>query len=166
MRFEVTQHYPAAPDVVAEMLTDDVYIERAATDSGALHATHEVVPHDDGAFVISALRRLPTDTIPASMRSLVGSSIELRIVQAWSPASVSGGRNATMTINITGAPARCTAQAQLRPDDPQGTMVTYAGEVQVPIPLLGPSVEQTVVQAIKDGLATEHRAGLAHLGED
>lgn len=163
MRFEVTHEYPAGPDRVAQMLVDDAYVEQGSREAGALGASHEIVRHDNGAFVISVTRTMPSDVIPASMRSLVGSSIELQVVQAWSPPNSAHARNATLTVDIAGAPARSTARAQLRPEGPDATTVTYAGEVTVSIPLLGPAVEQAVVTAITNGLETEHRVGLAYL---
>ena len=163
MHFEVTHDYPAGPDRVAQMLTDEAYVERGSREAGALRATQEIVRHEDGAFVISITRAMPSETIPASMRSLVGSSIELRVVQAWSPPNSVHARNATLTVDIAGAPARCTARAQLKPDGPDASTLAYIGEVSVPIPLLGPAVEQAVVKAITHGLETEHDVGLAYL---
>lgn len=163
MHFEVTHSYPAGPARVAQMLSDADYLRASARASGSVAARHEVSTGEDGSFVVSATRQLPTDTIPTSMRSLVGSTIELRMVQAWSPADENHTRTATVTMDITGAPARCTARSRLAGDE-QATEVHYAGEVSVPIPLVGPSVEQAVVTAVQRALDAEHQVALEHLG--
>ncbi|MGC0273128.1 DUF2505 domain-containing protein [Pseudactinotalea sp. Z1739] len=163
MRFEVTHDYPADPARVARMLGDEEYLRDSARASGSVSARHEVAHSEDGAFIVSATRRMPTDTIPHSMRSLVGSTIELKMVQAWGPADAEAGRTATVSMDITGAPARCTARTRLS-GDAETTRVRYEGEVSAPIPLVGPAVEKAVVQAVQRVLEAEYKVGLERLG--
>ena len=182
MRFEVTHSYPAGPARVAAMLSDEDYLRSSARASGSVATRTEVTHTEEGSFVITGTRRLPTDTIPPSLRSFVGSTIELKMVQAWSGPDEDQGRTATVTMDITGTPARCTARTRLsgseqagaehasaspaNPDQAgagQTTEIEYIGEVSVPIPLVGPAVEQAVVDALHKALDAEHQAALDYL---
>ncbi len=144
------------------MLGNDDYLRGSAHASGSVAARHEVAHSEDGSFIVSGTRRLPTDTIPASMRSLVGSTIELKMVQAWSGPDEHDHRTATVSIDITGAPARCTARSRLTGDGDHA-QIEHVGEVEVPIPLVGPTVEQAVVDAVRKALDAEHGVALEHL---
>ncbi|HLS25913.1 MAG TPA: DUF2505 domain-containing protein [Beutenbergiaceae bacterium] len=162
MRFEVTHAYPAAPARVGRMLGDENYLRTSARASGSVAARHEVAHSEDGSFIVTGTRRLPTDTIPPSMRSLVGSTIELKMVQAWSGPDEHDHRTATMSIDITGTPARCTARSRLT-GTADSAEVVHFGDVEVPIPLVGPAVEQAVIDAVRKALDAEHGAALEHL---
>lgn len=169
MRFEVTHSYPAGPARVAAMLSDEAYLRRSASASGSVATRHEVAHTGEGSFAITGTRRLPTDTIPPSLRSFVGTTIELKMVQAWSGPDERQGRTATVTMDITGTPARCTGRTRLvgtgqaSPDATQTSEIQYTGEVSVPIPLVGAAVEQAVVDALRSALDAEHRAALEYL---
>lgn len=177
MRFEVRHSYPAGPARVAAMLSNEDYLRSSARSSGSVAARHEVAHTEEGSFVITGTRRLPTDTIPPSLRSFVGTTIELKTVQAWSGPDERQGRTATVTMDITGTPARCTARTRLSGSEPASTEQTgskqastepttdiqYTGEVSVPIPLVGPAVEEAVVEALRKALDAEHQAALEYL---
>src|SRR5690606_39919638 len=48
--------------------------------SGALESSQEVI-REGAAFTVTTRRRMPTDQVPASFRSLVGQSLDVRLVE-------------------------------------------------------------------------------------
>lgn len=161
MDFEVTHSYPAEPGRVARLLGDEEFLRSSARASGSVASRHDVSRSADGSFIVSSTRHMPAEAIPASIRGLVGSTIELKMVQAWSGPDAVGGRTATMTMDITGTPARCSGRSRL--SGTTTTEVHHQGDVTVSIPLLGAAVEEAFVEAIRSALDAEHQVALDHL---
>jgi hypothetical protein len=96
---------------------------------------------------------MPTSDIPANLRGFIGSSLDVRQVEAWEPERA-GARRGTVVVEIAGAPVRLTGTALLAPT-PGGCELAYEGEVKAAIPLFGGAVEGAAAQAIRTALAAE-----------
>lgn len=162
MHFDVVYDYPGEADRVAAMLADAEYLDSSARASGAVEATHEVHHDQDGAFTVSSVRRLPAETIPASMRTFVGATIELVMKQAWSAPDSDNERMATVTLDVTGAPAHSTARAWLT-DAGDTSRIRHEWHVSAPMPLIGAAIEQALAKALREALDAEHSTALAYL---
>lgn len=152
-RFE----YLAEPQRVAEMLADPECVAARVRASGALDQQVDVVGGPDGAFTVTTRRHIPTDDIPASFRSFVGATLEVRQVDAWEAANGSV-RHGTVVIEITGAPVRLSGTMRLEPTE-SGTVHILEGELKASIPLFGAAIEQATAEAIRSAAAAEHAVG-------
>lgn len=161
MRFAATTAYPADVETVAAMLSEQEFVERKMTGAGALSATCEVV-RDGEAFTVTTRAELPTTSVPTALRSLVGDSLEVRLVEAWQPPAADGSRTATMAVDIQGVPARISGTQRLTPT-PAGCEQTYDGEVAASVPLFGEPIERAAVRTVDEVVAVERRLGLEHL---
>lgn len=161
MRFESTIDYPADVHTVAAMLADEEFVRRKVAASGALESSHDIL-REDGAFTVTTRRQMPTDQVPARFRSLVGQSLDVRLVEAWEAPQADGSRTGTLSLDIVGAPVRVSGRMSLRPAG-EGTVQSFAGDVTASIPFFGKPIENAATGAVDKVLAVERSIGLDFL---
>lgn len=164
MQFNATIDYPADTTRVARMLADEGFTQRKIAASGALDSSFEVL-RDGDAFTITTRRQMPTDQVPASFRSLVGQSLDVRLVEAWEAVGADGVRHGTLSLDIVGAPVRVTGRMSLEPTGPGTSREQLTGDIKASIPLFGKHIEKAAAGAVDDVVAIERRIGLAYLAE-
>jgi hypothetical protein len=174
VHLSVELRYPASVRTVGAMLADESFVRWRAERSGGPGAEVEqvdVTGAAEGAFTVAVRRTLPTDQIPAHVRSFVGGGLEIRQAEAWE-AEHAGVRRGTVSLEIAGAPVRLTGTVRLAPDATaaaDGTagdgsasntsVLTYDGEVRASVPLFGGAIEEAAAEAVRTALAAEERAG-------
>lgn len=163
MHLSVDLRYPASVQAVGAMLADESFVRWRAERAGGPGAEVQqvdVTGTADGAFTVAVRRTLPTDQIPAHVRSFVGTGLEIRQAEAWE-AEHDGVRRGTVSLEIAGAPVRLTGTVRLAPDaaGAGGTLQSYAGEVRASVPLFGSVIEEAAAEAVRTALAAEERAG-------
>lgn len=161
MQFESTIEYPADVETVAAMLADEEFVRRKIEASGALDSSQEVL-REGQAFTVTTRRKLPTDQVPASFRSLVGQSLDVRLVEAWEAPHADGSRAGTLSLDIVGAPVSVRGRMSLRPAG-SATVQTFAGDITASVPLFGRPIERAAAGAVDKVLAVERRIGLDFL---
>ncbi len=161
MRFDATIDYPADVETVAAMLGDEEFIRRKIEASGALESSQEVI-REGAAFTITTRRRMPTDQVPASFRSLVGQSLDVRLVEAWEAPQPDGSRVGTLALDIAGAPVRVNGRMALRPTG-EGTVQSFTGDITASVPLFGRPIEKAAAGAVDKVLAVERAIGVEFL---
>lgn len=157
MHITAQTSYDADPDRVAAMLADEAFVAAKVRASGALSQTVAVVGGADEAFTVTTRRQMPTTGVPAQFRSLVGSSLEVRQVEAWEAAGPHG-RAGTVVVEVTGAPVRLTGTMRLE-GGPGSTRVHLDGDLKSSVPLFGSVVEEATAQALRSALAAEEQTG-------
>lgn len=161
MHISATVRYEADIAEVATMLADREFVEAKVRASGALSHDIAVVGAADRAFTVTTRRHMPTTDIPAQFRSLVGSSLEVRQVEAWE-APTDAERRGTVVVEIVGAPVRLTGTLRLV----GGTGMTTGhvdGELRASLPLFGSAVEAATAQAFRAAITAEEKAAAAWL---
>ena len=162
MHLQVQLHYGAdAPPVAAMLANPDFGLARVAA-SGAIAHQVDVVGASDGAFTVTTRRSMPTDEIPANIRAFVGTSLEVRQVEAWGKPGPEG-RRGTVVVEISGAPVRLTGTTSLQPDGAHASLLTYAGEMKAAVPLFNAAIEVAAARAVRSALVAEQDAGNAWL---
>jgi hypothetical protein len=162
VRFDATIDYPADVDTVAAMLADEEFVRRKIAATGALDSTQEVIREGD-AFTVTTRRQLPTDQVPSSFRSLVGQSLDVRLVEAWEAPHTDGTRAGTLSLDIVGAPVRVNGRMSLRPGPDGGTVQSFSGDITASIPFFGKPIEKAAAGAVDQVLAVERSIGLDFL---
>ncbi|MHB1064760.1 MAG: DUF2505 domain-containing protein [Georgenia sp.] len=161
MHFSATITYPTGPVAVAAMLADDTFVERRFAAAGASAHSYEI--HRDGeTFTITSRLQMPTTMVPASFRSLVGATLDVRMVEAWGAPAADGSRRSTLSLDIQGVPVRVTGSQHLRPTA-DGTSETYDGEVTASVPLFGRPIEQAATDAVAQVVEAEQEIGTEYL---
>ena len=161
MRFDATIDYPADVHTVAAMLADEEFVRRKIAASGALDSSQEVL-REGQAFTITTRRRMPTDQVPSSFRSLVGQSLDVRLVEAWEAPEADGSRAGTLSLDIVGAPVRVIGRMALTPQG-EGTVQSFSGDISASVPFFGKPIEKAAAGAVDKVLAVERSIGLEFL---
>jgi hypothetical protein len=151
--------YFAPPAAVFMMLCHPGFQERRCVATGALEHEVSVEGFDDGSVTISSSRTMPTDQVPDFVRTFVGQTLVVTEVQDWAAADVDGVREATLVLEIKGAPVRMTGTLTLRPDDDGGTVETVDCDLKASVPFVGGKIERAVEPAIRSALRVEERTG-------
>ena len=141
------------------MLADPTYARTRVEASGATVEQADVTGRADGAFTVTTRRSVPTDQIPAQARSFVGSTLEVRQVEAWEATEPGAPRPGTVVVEISGVPVRLTGTVSLEPDGAGHTTLTYDGDLKASIPLFASAVENAAAGAVRSALEAEQDAG-------
>ncbi|GAA1861446.1 DUF2505 domain-containing protein [Myceligenerans crystallogenes] len=171
MHLTVDLTYPAGLDDVSAMLADERFVRwrteqtvRAGAPDGGTVEQADVTGSVEGGFTVVVRRTLPTDQIPAQVRSFVGNTLEVRQAEAWE--SQDGGRRVgTLSVEILGAPVRITGTVRLEQLPDGGTRQTYDGDVRATVPLFGTVVEDAAARAVRTTLEAEAAAGRTWLAQ-
>ncbi len=158
MHVRVQLSYAAETSAVAAMLADVGYARQRVEASGATVLQADVTGSPDGAFAVTTRRSVPTEGIPAQARSFVGSTLEVRQVEAWEAPGPAGERRGSVVVEISGVPVRLTGTVALDPAT-AGSTVVYDGELKAAIPLFASAVESAAVGAVRSALQAEQDAG-------
>ena len=139
MPIDSTVSYPASPDAVVAVLSDEQFLrDRAA----ALNAqVQEVTVAGPTSMVrLSA----PTAGIPPVFARFVGSSVAVVERSTWTPDGEGGHRSPLdVESEVFGREVRVTGERRLRPEA-GGTCATLTGNVRVDAPLVGRQAENAV----------------------
>lgn len=146
---------------VGAMLADTDFVAAKVRSSGALSQHVEVVHSARGAFTVTTRRSMPTTGIPPQFRSLAGSTIEVRQVEAWEAQS-GDERRGTIVVEITGAPVRLTGTLRLVGDGGRTTQ-HLAGELRASVPLFASAIEEATARAVDEAVKAEERAAATWL---
>ena len=155
MRLSVTLDLPTDAHAAARLLADPEYVHDKVRATGALEQHVDVTGSADGAFTVTTRRALPTDQIPAHLRSLVGNRIDVRQVEAWEAPDADGARVGTVVVEIAGAPVRLSGRTSLTATATGSTTVAYDGDLRASVPLFGSAIEQATAGAVRSALTVE-----------
>lgn len=156
-----TQHFPAPPADVWQMLTDPEYISTKGLRSGSLEVNPEVALRDEETLIISR-RRLPAK-MPRFMKRFVGEELVLNETQKWGPAAADGRRTGTFVIDFGGQPMAFHGQLELRADG-AGSALTTEGFLKASVPMVGGKAEAVAKDWTLRYLAKEEQVAGDWLG--
>jgi hypothetical protein len=155
--------YPADPDRVFTMLTDEAFQDRKLARTGALSWQVRITAENGGAVVTSE-RVLPTDQVPEAFRAFIGQEITLVQTETWGPAGPDGARTGTLVVEIGGAPVRFDARLALTGAG-GGTVETVEGDLKAKVPLFGSKIERGAEPAVRAAIEAEERIGKEWLAQ-
>jgi hypothetical protein len=147
---------------VGAMLADPDFVAAKVRASGALSQHVEVVHTSPDAFTVTTRRNMPTTGIPAQFRSLAGSSIEVRLVEAWE-AQRDEERRGTIVVEIIGAPVRLTGTLRLTSGGDGSTTQYLDGDLRASVLLFASAVEDATARAVTEAAKAEERTAAAWL---
>ncbi len=165
MHVTAEARFAADPATVAAMMADEEFVRTKVAASGAAPHTVSIVGDAGTGFTVTTRRQMPTNSIPAQFRSLVGASLEVRQVEAWEADRPPDGRHGTVVVEVTGVPARLTGTLHLTGDASSSTVVVD-GRLKASIPLFAAAIEAAMRDAVLAALAAEERAAHEWLTRD
>lgn len=155
MHISTSHEFTATPTQVAEMMTDLDFLAGVAERSGA----REHTAGRDGDVTTLSL----TLDAPSAISGLVGESLRLVQSTTWLPASGEERRN-RVEVTVAGLPVTMTADGVLTASG-TGTVLTYDGDLNVRIPLIGRKIEQEAAPFLLHALDVQAEVGNAWLTE-
>jgi hypothetical protein len=159
MRLSHTTTYDAALDEVFAMLTDPVFRERAARDSGVLEVKVDVTARGDGAQVRMEQVQ-PLQGVPAFATKFAGETTRADVVETWTSRS-----SADLEITTPGKPTRISGSYRLSEIGGRTTQ-EFEGECKVSVPLIGGRLEKVMAELFVEGREKEAAAARAWLEGD
>lgn len=153
MQIHATNDFAASVAEVFAMLTDRVFLRAVCLATDPLD--HQVVV--DGLRTTTR-RVLPT---PSVVSRLAGPKMTVVDEIVWD-AAADGGRQGAAHITVEGLPAELIGTVSLAAAG-RGALLTYAGELSVHIPLLGPSLAQQAAPLLLEALEIQQRVGEEYL---
>lgn len=154
MQLTSTQTFPADPTAVHAMVTDEAFLNHAASELGATSARVEATPQRTRVEAVVEA--------PGELRSFLGASLTVVQETAWSDAAPDGSRDGQVRITVPGTPASLEGAARLRPTA-SGSEITYDGTFTVKVPFLGPTIEKQAAPLIVETLEIQERVGRSWL---
>ena len=147
----VTINFP--PAKVHEALTNADYwaynVANLSTEPGEVH---EITSTDGGAEVV-LYEIMPMELLPEAVRAMISQSLKIKRVYTIG-ALADGAAKASYTADVKGAPGDFKGDIGLSGDD-ASTTLSYANEVNVTIPFMGPAIEPKVAEALSELVANE-----------
>ena len=147
----VTINFP--PAKVHEALTNADYwaynVANLSTEPGEVH---EITSTDGGAEVV-LYEIMPMELLPEAVRAMISQSLKIKRVYTIG-ALADGAAKAPYTADVKGAPVDFKGDIELSGDD-ASTTLSYANEVNVTIPFMGPAIEPKVAEALSELVANE-----------
>ncbi len=132
--------YPASPQRVFDVLTDEAFLDAYAKEVGAV-AHHVGVERADGQVRTRVAMTVPTTGVPAVFKRLVTPTIDLVEVRTWSTESVDGLMRGALTVDASArnrdAKVRATLLLEPARGGAEASRFGIDGEVSVNVPLLG-----------------------------
>ncbi len=159
MKFTHRHTFAADAATVIAMLASQEFAHHRAQASGSKAADAIIDGTADQDFTVSIRREVPATSIPQEFQSFVGSSLDVKYVEAWE-APGKAERVGTFAVDIAGTPGRVTGALELTDTD-TGSELFMTGEAKVSVPLFGPMIEKTV----GEGVLTAFKAELASADE-
>ena len=143
MPIDHTATFPAGPDDVLAVLTDEAFLRDYAQTLGARLESVESDP-DHGSPRTTLQLVVPTLGIPAVFTRFVGREVAVADRRSWT-ADDDGGHRGVLLVEgrILGRTAAVRGERRLRPTA-GGTRSTVTGEAEVDAPIVGRQAEAAV----------------------
>ncbi|MBP3037137.1 DUF2505 domain-containing protein [Arthrobacter sp. zg-ZUI100] len=106
------------------------------------------------AFVLTAVRTLPTDRLPEMAKKFVGSSLTVTQTENWAAPAADGSREASVDLSVGGVPLKVSAMQRLVAVA-EGTRVDVDGSVSSSIPFLGDKIAKSAEPMIGKALTIQ-----------
>lgn len=136
--------YPASPERIRAVLTDEQFLRDRLREIGGPGA--ELVSRtENGSGQVTLVQRqgLPADALPSAVRSFVPDDLTIERTEDWI-----GPADGTIDVLLSGAPGSVTGALAVAPDG-DGSVLTITIDASVPVPLLGGTIEQVIIDNIE-----------------
>lgn len=150
MDISATVEFPADPEAVYTMMTDQAYLEEVCVCSQSRE--YEVSVNG------STTKTSRTLAAPATAARFTGPELVVLEQTTWGEPGADGSRTATVTMAVTGQPVTMKGSIRLVPAGP-GSVVTLTGALKVAIPLIGKKMEESAAPAVLAGFRTQQKVG-------
>ncbi|MCC9175180.1 MULTISPECIES: DUF2505 domain-containing protein [Arthrobacter] len=143
---------------VTDTFADEGFLRSMSEHVGGSLVSASVDGDTAGAFVLTAVRTMPTDRLPDMAKKFVGATLTVTQKEQWAAPAADGSREAAVELSVGGVPLKVNAVQRLV-STPEGTRVDVDGKVASSIPFLGDKIAKAAEPMI--GKALTIQAGQA-----
>jgi hypothetical protein len=155
-RLALRHRYPAPPERVQEVLTDQEYLQAKLHAVGGPRVELVSWEQDMRGVTFVLHQAVPNDAMPPFIRAMLPGELTIRRTETWS------GSEGHVHAEVDGAPGTITGVMRLEPD-PAGCVLDAQLTAEVPVPLIGGKVEKIVTDSIAKLMDTEYQFTLEWL---
>lgn len=160
MKLSERYDYPASPEQVFALVSDQTFREESCERQGARDYSVSVTTEGDRTVV--TIERTMESDMPDFIKKLTGDTVTVTQIEKWGPADATGSRTADVSVDIHGQPARMLGTSTIAPSG-AATVMSVDGDVKVSLPLIGKRIEPEVAKAISSSLREEVEFGTTRL---
>lgn len=154
MQIVATNDFAAEVDRVFEMLTDRAFQSALCVATGALE--YDVLVD---AGLVRTRRVVPT---PSALAKLAGPRLTVLEEVVWAQISTPGSHRGTNQITVEGLPAGLQGVLLLNAGG-RGATLHYQGDLEVRIPILGPTLARQAEPVLREVLEIQQQVGERYL---
>lgn len=136
MALNASTTLPYDPATVLAVFTDEGFVRHMSEFAGGTLESLIVDGDTAGAFVLTAVRTMPTDRLPDMARKFVGETLSVTQTEHWEAPAADGSRQAALEMTVAGVPLNVSAVQRLMTQGTD-TVVDLRGKVTSSIPFLG-----------------------------
>lgn len=150
MDIHATNDFAAPVARVFAMLTDPVFLRATCLAS-------EPLDHD---VVVAGLHTMTRRVLatPSAVRRFAGPTMTVVDEITWQPGPDDQARQGAARITVEGLPAELVGTARLEAGG-HGAVLSYDGDLQVAVPILGPGLARQAAPLLLEALAVQQRVG-------
>ncbi|MCC3277256.1 MULTISPECIES: DUF2505 domain-containing protein [unclassified Arthrobacter] len=158
MALNATTILPYDVATVTDAFANEDFLRSISEHVGGSLVSATVEGDTAGAFVLTAVRTMPTDRLPDIAKKFVGATLTVTQKEQWAAPGADGTREAAVELSVGGVPLKVTAVQRLV-TVAEGTRVDVDGNVGSSIPFLGDKIAKAAEPMI--GKALTIQAGQA-----
>lgn len=145
--FDVQTDSPAGVEAILRAFGDESYWNDRIIEFGGGATTLDTLDVDgDGAVAVATTQDLRNDLLPGPLTKVFRGNLSIVRTETWRR-NDAGAVLGTVTISASGVPGSGVGDAALLPL-PDGSRLSFAGTVEVKIPLVGGRVEKVICDQI------------------
>lgn len=157
MHIKAHHEYAAEPQAVHEMLTSEQFLRAVVAKFDATSST--VSAHNGRSSAQVEMEA------PEQVRKFIGATLRISQNLEWQPLTADGTATGTVSVTVTGMPARLQGTAKLAPGG-KGTTVDYEGTFEITLPLVGKKLEGFAYPSVIKVLNIQQPVGDAFLADN
>ena len=139
---------------VTDTFANEDFLRSISEHVGGSLVSASVAGDTTGAFVLTAVRTMPTDRLPDIAKKFVGATLTVTQKEHWAAPAADGSREATVELSVGGVPLKVNAVQRLIADG-AGTRVDVDGKVGSSIPFLGDKIARAAEPMIGKALTIQ-----------
>ena len=154
MALNATTILPYDVGTVTDTFADEGFLRSISEHVGGSLVSATVEGDTAGAFILTAVRTMPTDRLPDIAKKFVGATLTVTQKEEWAAPAADGSREAAVELSVGGVPLKVTAVQRLVAVA-EGTRVDVDGKVASSIPFLGDKIASAAEPMIGKALTIQ-----------
>jgi hypothetical protein len=153
VKVRIEHDYASDVETVYALISDPGFVERKYVAIGGRDVAVDRSETDDGGCEVVTKRTISVD-LPGFARKVLTPSQTAIQVEHWAPATTSGERVCTYTVEAQGAPSRIEGVHKLTPSG-TGCHHTIDIDAKISIPLIGGRLEKLAADQGREDIAKQ-----------